>query len=498
MAAVAANHTIRFRLTLRLLIVIFTVIFIGEAGIYLTVRATVYHQYDEALRTRLLNLVALIEYEDQKLQLEFDEDDEEPIPHESMPQYVAIWLENGALFYANPANQEQRLDHLVPGSIQNPAYHTVTVGLTKTIRAAAARFQVMRGDGVPPEARTDIITDKRSTMPVIDLAVADNRAPLDSMLQRLLVYLVFGTLLMAALLALLATGIINRELHPLQKVSRGLATLNIDRLDKRFESEALPAELVPIIERLNDFLARLEASVERERRFTSNAAHELRTPLAELRAVLEVAARWPEKADPGTTLTECLRISERMEKLVSTLLEIARCQATKRLIEKDTYYLEDIVTGCMEPFTGLAKSHGLKIEMAHSGSQTLTTDGDLLSGILSNLFQNAVHYAHRNSIIKIDSQIDQDVFTIAVTNDQNGIEAADTSHLFTPFWRKDQARTNRNNLGLGLTLSAAYASLLMCRLTASLSPDGAITFTISNNETQTPSPPDVRTKSPLS
>jgi signal transduction histidine kinase len=472
-----SHRSIRSRLTRRLIVGVSLMILLAEVILFFTVRATLHRHFDEALTTRAFALVSLVEYEDYELIFEFSSADAIELPYGSMPKYVSIWDESGKQFWFYPESRKNVLPHLEPGTLRQPRYYDIEAGGHGHIRAAAMSFKPVRVEFEDPSAVVDAAAVLKDA-PLLDMVIADDRRYLDVMLRELLFFLILGNALATGAIALFIGRAIGKELHPLGNISQQVARLDIDNLGSRFQADNLPNELVPIAQRLNDFLIRLEKAVERERRFTSFAAHELRTPLSELRSVLEIADRWPEDADPAETRTECLQIGARMEKLVQTLLELTRCQAGTRMVEEHSCHIEDVVLGSMEPFRNTAAERDVRLITSFAGNPELRTDGDLLSAILTNLLSNAVNQASPGSNVRIDTRCNRESFAIRISNHQDSLKTDDLKRLFEPFWQKDPARTQQGNIGMGLTLSSAYAELLNGRISADLEKDGRITFTI--------------------
>ncbi|MEM0897955.1 MAG: histidine kinase dimerization/phospho-acceptor domain-containing protein, partial [Verrucomicrobiota bacterium] len=125
--------------------------------------------------------------------------------------------------------------------------------------------------------------------------------------------------------ALVGTAV-NRGLKPLRGLGAQTREIDSNSLDARFNAKDAPAELLPVYDRLNDLLARIESSFDRERRFSSDLAHEMRTPVAELKTMAEVALQWPDKADPGTH-QETLEIAQQLESMIENLLALARWES---------------------------------------------------------------------------------------------------------------------------------------------------------------------------
>jgi two-component system sensor histidine kinase QseC len=113
-------------------------------------------------------------------------------------------------------------------------------------------------------------------------------------------------------------------LRPLSSLAKRAETIHASSLQLRFPTDNIPVELLPIAQRLNDLLARLEASFAREQRFSADVAHELRTPIAELRTLAEVALKWPDDVNQAA-LKEALNIALQMESVATGLMALARC-----------------------------------------------------------------------------------------------------------------------------------------------------------------------------
>jgi len=129
---------------------------------------------------------------------------------------------------------------------------------------------------------------------------------------------------------LLVSVALRHGLLPLRLLGEQTRSIDAPSLHTRFDQAAAPAELQPVYAALNELLQRLEQSFERERRFSADLAHEMRTPVAELKMLSEVALKWPEEADANTH-TQALEIANQLESLIDTLLSLApRAVSTRR------------------------------------------------------------------------------------------------------------------------------------------------------------------------
>lgn len=297
------------------------------------------------------------------------------------------------------------------------------------------------------------------------LAVAMRRDELDALLGELrwALFLVVAGLLVAT--ALLVRWVVRIGLRPLDSLARRLDSLGPDSLGEPVSAAGeVPAELVPVIGHLDDLLARLRRSFDRERAFSANLAHELRTPLAELRAVADVGLRWPnDGAAVLAALGEARGIGLQMEELVGTLLQLARFDGRRHAVERSPVPLRELVEACWQNVAGAAGEKGVALRLEVSDDLGVSTDREKLALVLSNLLANAVEHGGAGAPVSCSANGAGGEVALRIANAAGALTAADVPHLFDRFWRKDAARTDGaggRHSGLGLALVAALCELL--------------------------------------
>jgi signal transduction histidine kinase len=258
-------------------------------------------------------------------------------------------------------------------------------------------------------------------------------------------------------LPLLVVAGVRRGLRPLDQVAAQAMRIDAGSLHSRFRLEGLPAELHPIAARLNDLLERLSAAFERERRFSADVAHELRTPIAELRALAEVALLSPGSQD-RRPFEDVLAATLQMENLVTALLSLARCESGRQPVTLEPIALGEALREAWAPLAARARARKLRVDQAPC-DVVVSADRLLLSSILGNLLANAVEYAPAGGTVGWTLNEGAAV-ELVVSNSNDTLEAADLAHVFEPFWRKDAARADGTHGGLGLSLVAAFARLI--------------------------------------
>jgi len=271
---------------------------------------------------------------------------------------------------------------------------------------------------------------------------------------------------MAAITVLVVSVVVRRGLQPLAQLAERAGMIDAASLQLRFPMEQLPAELLPIAGRLNELLARLEAAFERERQFSADVAHELRTPIAELRSLTEVALRWPDDAAATKrTLQEALAIALQMESVVTRLLALARCEAGQMAVRREPVAVAALVAELWEPLAEPARQKNLIVTIGVPAEAQWEADPALLRGILANLLANAVEYCPAGGSVEVRFDGNE----LRVANATDNLSESDLPHLFARFWRKDPARSSGTHCGLGLALARAFARAMECDLKASLS-----------------------------
>jgi two-component system sensor histidine kinase QseC len=258
-----------------------------------------------------------------------------------------------------------------------------------------------------------------------------------------------------------------------------MATVDAATLGTRVEVGPLPSELQPMVSRLNELLARLAAAFARERRFTATAAHELRTPLAELRSLAEVNLATPAtEAERTESWQDVLATTRRMESLALKLLDLARTENGKAALSSESVVLRQAVATAWQGCAGCAAKRGVGIHSGIPEHLTVDTDPVLLGVVLSNLCANAAKHAPDGAMLHIDAAQAGNTTTLTFRNPAPDLTTDDISHLFERFWRKDAARTDGRHHGLGLALAAEFASLLGGRLNAKLTAAGELEMTL--------------------
>jgi len=228
-------------------------------------------------------------------------------------------------------------------------------------------------------------------------------------------------------------------------------------LHRRLAVDGAGDELMRLNETLNEMIARLETSFGALRRFTADASHELKTPLAVLRADVERAmSASPQSNEQLIALEEALQETRRMSDLVDSLLTLARADEGRFDVVREPVALEPLVREVFESAVILGEDAGLTVSLPVVEPATVLGDAPRLRQLCMNLVMNAVKYTPRGGRIDVSLSHRLDGVTFSVRDTGVGIGATDLPHIFERFWRADRVRSRaseRGGFGLGLAIS---------------------------------------------
>lgn len=256
-----------------------------------------------------------------------------------------------------------------------------------------------------------------------------------------------------ALLLLAFSGVlwvvVGRTLRSVDAIRRRAELITGQRLDQRVPEPAAKDEIHRLARTINDMLARLEVSATRQERFVADAAHELRTPLATLRARLETALARGNSAADEHLLSDVLDEAVRMCSLVDQLLLLARGDAGRVMAGERPVDLDDVLRDVVSS----TRAGAVTVRVRDSRPVQVVGEPSLLEQVLRNLLENAVRHARTAVDVSLTSDADSAVLT--VDDDGPGIPPSVRSEVFRRFVRLDDSRGRaEGGAGLGLAIVA--------------------------------------------
>ncbi len=226
----------------------------------------------------------------------------------------------------------------------------------------------------------------------------------------------------------------------------------------------VPHEVAPLIASINDLLTRLKDSIDTQKRFLANAAHQLKTPLAGLRMQADLAQREGASAeDLKHSLMQVGRSSIRATRTVNQLLALARAEATGREVNKSPIHLARVVMDAVSDALPLAKDRYIDLgfdDSTHVQSDHIMGNSVLLQELVRNLLENAIYYTPAGGVVTARIlQYASSELALQVEDSGPGIPAAERERIMQPFYRMNDGLSNRvDGSGLGLAIVQAIAS----------------------------------------
>jgi hypothetical protein len=375
-----------------------------------------------------------------------------------------IWAEGGArdLFSSGaPVEGGLSWEKVLYGKIPPPAggyaLFDVKIG-SDTYRALWQRTKTRRG--------------------AVNIVIAQNRHYTDHEIDEYLRTLIWVgaaavPVAVAAVLFLVWWG-----LRPIRQTARAMLGVTASNVgDVKLSADRAPIELAPFVQAVADMLARLNETLQRQKRFVADASHELRTPLAIMRTEVDVTL-----ADPQATGDDLRRMADtvraaivRSEDVIDRLLVLAE---SERLVDTETLDLGALAAEVVRRRTPAAEARGLTFALA---LEPTPVEGDraLLERLIDNLVGNAVSYASPDSLVRVDTGRRPDGAVLRIANSGEVIGPDELPHLFERFYRRGTSRgRDSGGSGLGLAIVAAVADVHGGSYAAQAPAEGGLVVTV--------------------
>jgi signal transduction histidine kinase len=269
------------------------------------------------------------------------------------------------------------------------------------------------------------------------------------------------------------TGLILRAgMRPLVDLSGQIEAVPIGETGGRFRIAPPTAEIQPVVDRLNALMDRVGDAIHNERQFTSNAAHELRNPLAGILAQLELTlGDGTLSSESRQSVEMTMEIATSLQRTAENLLQLARLEAGSEQVAAEPVEIPRLLRAAWKPSFERAEAKNLRVtwQLGDTLGEFITS-AELLRVAAANLFDNAVEYTPTGGLIEISGDIAPDgALRITVANSAPDLTADEVPRLFERFWRdaKNPADSHHHS-GIGLSLCAKIADLLGGKITAHL------------------------------
>jgi signal transduction histidine kinase len=460
-------NSIRFRLASTLFLGFIALLGSASFLIFLSSRGILVADFDSRLFAKAQAVLSSISQKGEELDVDWMELPQEVNQRRHSHDAIQIFDNSGKAFFNDSALSKG------PAVASNaPTFDDIIL--------PTGRFRELTLSFLPRVEEEDLSSTPTAARKNCTLILATDRASLDHTLRKLALILVVMTSTTSLLSLGLVVVVLRRGLRPLHALGDAVANIKPESLGQIIPIDRLPEELAPIAVKLNDLLQSLDVSFARERRFSADISHELRTPVAELKTLSEVMLQEVAHAPQFHQAFEhTLNIACQMESLVSVLLEMVRHEEGRKALTLTTVDLASIINTIQQKYEGkAAEKEVLLNDIPEADGFDIQSEPWLLMVIFANLFDNAVEYSPPGSQVEVELHRDEKSPYVAITNPAANLSPSDLPHIFERFWRKDKARGESNHFGIGLALTRTLCQRLGIHLTVSMAKGNLVRFTL--------------------
>jgi two-component system heavy metal sensor histidine kinase CusS len=298
-----------------------------------------------------------------------------------------------------------------------------------------------------PTAALDVAGRRMNVVVAVATHMGHHQTYMQSFLQTLW-FFVAGA---ALLTGVLGWAVVRRALAPLRAMRAQTQGVTAQRLSLRLPVQAIPQELAELAQSLNEMLARLEEAFLRLSDFSSDIAHELRTPVSNLMTQTQVALSRARTADEYRSILESnAEEFERMARMISDMLLLAKAENGLVVPSRAIFQLADEVQALFDYYEAVAEEKGLTLLV--QGEAQVSADRLMLRRALGNLLSNAVRHAKPGSVVRVMISAGDGHISIGTENTGETIAAEYLERVFDRFFRVDPSR-QRSSVGTGLGLA---------------------------------------------
>lgn len=334
------------------------------------------------------------------------------------------------------------------------------------------------GDSMVRQAQVPLVNNKGITEGYLIVAVPVNNALI--VLHDLQEIFFFSFPIIILTLFILTRLIAGKSIDPIEKVIATAEKMTQTNLDHRIPLPYHHDELYRLSVTINALVTRMQDAFQREKHFTADASHELKTPLAIVKGTLEVLIRKPrEREHYEARIQFCLKELNRMAKLIDQLLMLARYESSRMNPHIETVALSPHIDRLIERMLPSATTKDIAITSDQTENIWISADPGMLDMILDNILSNAIKYSPNNSTITVTVKRKANTIVCSISNQGAGIPEEKLNAIFERFYRVDESRNSgTGGFGLGLSIVKKLADLQHIEVTVTSETRRGTTFTL--------------------
>ncbi len=443
--------TLRLKLTLYYLAILSAILLFCGIAIYTTLSRTLVMTIDQSLDVQARRFERAVKNSTSETGFDIEPDASETPSEPGLnlpPELLQVIDHKGIIKDETHVHTHDELAVDMPALMRLPMQQTI-YETVHTLASEEFRLATRRGRGY----------DQKDFY----VRVGQPLAPLQRARSRLL--LILGIAIPLALLLGSYGGLVlaNQALRPVDQLTRAAEHISASDLNERVPVPDQNDELGRLAAQFNAMIARLQAAFERQRQFTSDASHEMRTPLAVMRGEIELALR-RERTTPDyqRTLTSNLEEIIRLSRLVEDLLMLARADAGKVELQREPLELRQLCADMTDYISPLAEQRNQTLRyVAPPADVTINADSHRIKQLLLNLLDNAIKYTGEGGEITISLKAENDTAILTITDTGRGIPSEDLPHVFERFFRRSAKTADRTATGSGSGLGLSIVKWIV-------------------------------------
>ena len=430
--------------------------------LFLLAHSYLNRQLDERLTAAMNTLVAAAEIEHDKIEWQID--DRRMQVGGTFPEAAVQWAVHSGEGRLVDAAADVREKDRLHGDIApaEPLSGFLPDGMLGEDRRALRQVLSIEAASTPRQSSKPLYS-------TLVFTVATSEKPTIALLHRLAATLAITSLTIWLIGLFAGRWFCRRALRPVAAMAEQARAMHNEEPEQRLRFPSSGDEIEALGQSFNGLLDRLYETLERQQRFTGDASHQLRTPLAALIGQVEVALRHPRTIDEyRETLAQVQQQALHLGQIVEMLLYLTRADAEARL---DTLELVDLAKWLpdhLQLWSSHSRSRDLQYMRETEKLCQVKAHPPLLGQLLDNLIDNAFKYSNAGSQVVVRLGIENGTGTISVEDSGMGIGDVDLPHVFEPFYRSESARAQgRSGIGLGLSVAQRIAHLFNGAISAS-------------------------------
>lgn len=445
------NSSLQTSLLLRTALSTALLLVLAGVALDLLVGARIQRQFDHALVDRSELIASTLEWGPAGLELDSSDLNMSEFASREGPGYLEILGPKGVSHYRTPSLSDANI--VWPAGLSDSlSIFALPLPVAGVGRAICLYFQPRVEEDWAEE-----LTEKGAVLPnapVMAMYLARSYAEPLQMQGELRLLLVLVLILVLVVMSATLIWAVSSGLSPIRSLAQRVSHMDERDLSGRLDESLVPREVEVLTGQINALLDRLESAFSRERRFSADLAHELRTPLAGLRSQLDVGL---SKARPGEEYQNILRASSEiasgMESLVADLLALSRFESDQFKGEYQEFQLRSLAESVWESYEEAAQNRNLKLYWDCDKDTRIQSETQHVERLLRNILENAGEYSDEGGEIRIGIRRAKHWVNLSVSNTGCLLSGAKARNLIDRFRRGDSSRTGTGeHCGLGLSL----------------------------------------------